>query len=417
MNGYDPGSRFRRSSPYGDRIDPFTGKTRPHAGQDFVAPAGTPIPAASSGIVVYSGPNENLGNVVIIKNDTGDYSLYGHMQDGDRSQLGRRIWLGDTVGLVGSTGRRTTGNHLHYSVITKEAGELIRESKQPRGRGGIGIELNKQTTIDPARYDNYDPTPRYLDETRRSAQIMSGRDEGTSSSSLSPSAFGERFGNWGSAPASITPPPAHDGQEWINNGRFGTWGSARAGDIGTSRSPVLRALQNFKRSAVPDGPAPISSITPLDPGQQPPESTPPLGIVSGKPMSPWSLPPSVVGQPGNSGAFGRGDWFDFLARIPAQGQAPRAPAPQPTGSKPVRMLSRNIVGQLSPPVTDTSAPAPPLAPSDDSNFSGGLLGRLVALAGIDPQNPTQPAPSPLDDQLRGFYRDDPRQPWLVWQQR
>jgi hypothetical protein len=39
------------------------------------------------------------------------------------------------------------------------------------------------------------------------------------------------------------------------------------------------------------------------------------------------------------------------------------------------------------------------------------------LAGIDPQNPTQPAPPPLDDQLRGFYRDDPLQPWLVRRQR
>jgi hypothetical protein len=38
-----------------------------------------------------------------------------------------------------------------------------------------------------------------------------------------------------------------------------------------------------------------------------------------------------------------------------------------------------------------------LALSDDPNFSGGLLGRLTARAGIDPQNPNQPAP-PLDDE-------------------
>ena len=48
-------------------------------------------------------------------------------------------------------------------------------------------------------------------------------------------------------------------------------------------------------------------------------------------------------------------------------------------------------------MADTRAPAVPLAPSDDPNFSGGLLGRLAALAGIDPQNPNQPAP-PLDDE-------------------
>jgi hypothetical protein len=49
--------------------------------------------------------------------------------------------------------------------------------------------------------------------------------------------------------------------------------------------------------------------------------------------------------------------------------------------------------------------------------SGVVLGRLVALAGIDPQNPAQLAPPALDDQLRGFYRDDPVQPWFVQRQR
>ena len=59
----------------------------------------------------------------------------------------------------------------------------------------------------------------------------------------------------------------------------------------------------------------------------------------------------------------------------------------------------------------------PLAPSEDANFSGGLLGRLTALAGLDPQNPGQPAPPPQDDQLRGFYRDDRVQPWFARLQR
>jgi hypothetical protein len=48
-------------------------------------------------------------------------------------------------------------------------------------------------------------------------------------------------------------------------------------------------------------------------------------------------------------------------------------------------------------MVDTPAPAAPLAPSDDPDFSGGgLLGRLAAFAGIDPPNPNQPVP--LDDE-------------------
>jgi hypothetical protein len=62
---------------------------------------------------------------------------------------------------------------------------------------------------------------------------------------------------------------------------------------------------------------------------------------------------------------------------------------------------------------DTGAPAAPLVPADDANLSGGLFGRLAASMGIDPSNPDQFAPPPQDDELRGFYRDDPTQPWFV----
>jgi len=63
--------------------------------------------------------------------------------------------------------------------------------------------------------------------------------------------------------------------------------------------------------------------------------------------------------------------------------------------------------------TNASAPAAPLVPAGDSNLSGGLPGRLAALMGIDPLNPDQFAPPPQDDELRGYYRDDPTQPWFV----
>jgi len=45
-------------------------------------------------------------------------------------------------------------------------------------------------------------------------------------------------------------------------------------------------------------------------------------------------------------------------------------------------------------------------------LGGGLLGQIAALAGINLQDPTQFAPPPLDDGLRG-YRDDGLQPWFV----
>jgi murein DD-endopeptidase MepM/ murein hydrolase activator NlpD len=94
-----------------------------------------PIPSAAAGTVVYSGKNEGLGNVVVVRNLTGDYSLYAHMQDGDRVKLGQKVWQGDPIGGVGSTGKYTTGPHLHYAVIKKEAGEIIEKSLDPRDGG------------------------------------------------------------------------------------------------------------------------------------------------------------------------------------------------------------------------------------------------------------------------------------------
>ena len=75
-----------------------------HAGEDFAAPEGTPIPAATPGEVVYSGFNENLGNTVIVRTTNG-YSLYAHMKKGaPQAKMGQTIWPGDFVGEVGNTG-------------------------------------------------------------------------------------------------------------------------------------------------------------------------------------------------------------------------------------------------------------------------------------------------------------------------
>jgi len=82
-------------------------------------------------------------------------------------------------------------------------------------------------------------------------------------------------------------------------------------------------------------------IAPPNPGQPapPPEPAPVLRIVSGRPMSPWPLPPSVFGLPDNSGASGKGDWFNFLAGLASPN--PAQPAPAPTAdSKQVRILTR-----------------------------------------------------------------------------
>ena len=71
----------------------------------------------------------------------------------------------------------------------------------------------------------------------------------------------------------------------------------------------------------------------------------------------------------------------------------------PTADENFRRLGRRIVNQSPASVFDNGAPAVPFDPSDDSNFSGGLPGRIAAfLAGTMNQAQTLPP----DDGAQGI---------------
>lgn len=88
----------------------FTG----HTGVDLSASPGTPIYAANSGNVLFSGFSTwGYGNAVVLEH--GPFStLYGHMQSIYVS-CGQYVSAGTIVGLVGSTGN-SSGPHLHFEI-------------------------------------------------------------------------------------------------------------------------------------------------------------------------------------------------------------------------------------------------------------------------------------------------------------
>lgn len=106
--------QYRVTSNFGGRADPITGVWSSHGGTDIAAPYGTPIVAANSGVVIFSGWHYSYGNYVIIDHGGGIATLYGHS-----SKLlvgkGQAVSRGDRIALVGSTGY-STGNHLHFEV-------------------------------------------------------------------------------------------------------------------------------------------------------------------------------------------------------------------------------------------------------------------------------------------------------------
>ncbi|MBB3749817.1 murein DD-endopeptidase MepM/ murein hydrolase activator NlpD [Mycolicibacterium sp. BK634] len=86
-----------------------------HAGVDLAAPIGTPIVAASDGVVVDAGPTAGYGAWVKIRHSDGTVTLYGHVNTWT-VQIGQRVFAGDQIATVGNRGN-STGPHLHFEVL------------------------------------------------------------------------------------------------------------------------------------------------------------------------------------------------------------------------------------------------------------------------------------------------------------
>lgn len=102
------------SSSYGWRRNPVTGRTAMHEGLDFAAPSGTPILAASGGVVLEAKFQPGFGNMVEIDHGDGLITRYAHASSLMVKQ-GQLVDRGQQVARVGSSGR-STGPHLHFEV-------------------------------------------------------------------------------------------------------------------------------------------------------------------------------------------------------------------------------------------------------------------------------------------------------------
>jgi hypothetical protein len=93
----------------------FNGQQRSqHNGTDFRADVGTPVRASNSGIVRLARNLFYSGNIVIVDHGMNIFTNYAHLS---KIQVveGQTIARGDSIGLVGATGR-VSGPHLHWGV-------------------------------------------------------------------------------------------------------------------------------------------------------------------------------------------------------------------------------------------------------------------------------------------------------------
>ena len=104
----------KANSRFGSR-SVFNGEARnPHAGTDFLSPAGTPIHAPNAGRVVAARDLFFSGRTVILDHGLGVFSQLAHLSRIDVAE-GDLVQAGQVVGRVGATGR-VTGAHLHWGL-------------------------------------------------------------------------------------------------------------------------------------------------------------------------------------------------------------------------------------------------------------------------------------------------------------
>ncbi len=85
-----------------------------HTGLDIATSTGTPVVAAASGTVTFSGWRGSYGYLIVITHSNGVQTYYGHCSK-LYYKAGQTVSQGQTIAAVGSTGN-STGPHLHFEI-------------------------------------------------------------------------------------------------------------------------------------------------------------------------------------------------------------------------------------------------------------------------------------------------------------
>ena len=103
------------SKNFGTRVHPITGEEMVHNGVDTIAKENSDIVAAVRGKVTDAGYDNELGNYVMVENQSGVSTLYGHLSSVEVKK-GDYLHKGEKIGQVGKTGT-ATGAFLHFEIM------------------------------------------------------------------------------------------------------------------------------------------------------------------------------------------------------------------------------------------------------------------------------------------------------------
>lgn len=86
-----------------------------HTGLDIAVKEGSPVYAAASGFIVYTGYTIEDGNVIIINHSDGYVSIYKHCSLLIKKEMDK-VEQGELIAQSGNSGVHSTGPHLHFEI-------------------------------------------------------------------------------------------------------------------------------------------------------------------------------------------------------------------------------------------------------------------------------------------------------------
>jgi murein DD-endopeptidase MepM/ murein hydrolase activator NlpD len=112
-------ARFRASFPISVPVEGYITRAydedQHHAAIDYAAKEGTVVNSAADGFIMFAGWTYNDGNMIIVSHGGGYCTMYKHNKTMLVS-VGEFVQRGQTIALLGNSGRTSHGPHLHFEL-------------------------------------------------------------------------------------------------------------------------------------------------------------------------------------------------------------------------------------------------------------------------------------------------------------
>lgn len=124
--------------------------SRGHEGKDFGCPPGTPVHAATNGVIRYADWLGNYGYYIGLQNYDGSGTGYAHLSS-FAVAVGQTVTEGQIIGYTGNTGN-SSGPHLHFNYYRQYGVWIYDNPNELLNQGGNIDPDTKNYAIDGRYY-------------------------------------------------------------------------------------------------------------------------------------------------------------------------------------------------------------------------------------------------------------------------